>query len=194
MSEQELTSKQAGQGGALRFWWIEEGDGPVELPSFPFHCHKFIVLREDDGAAHVVASDSQLDQHADIFRALVAGMRGRGPDGMLAGGGHGGEGFPGFSQAFGPPPEDVVHSILGEGEEEDSHTEVPAWVFELVRRTGCRTVEDLLRAAEDDPLLMVTFDTVAEVVEIERYDEAWRLEVAVVPVRVLFGGTVRQLA
>lgn len=185
MSNQEPRLDRAGPVAGLRFWWVEEGDSPAELPSFPFHCHKFIVLREEHGAAHVVASDSRLDQHADIFRVLVAGVGSGGPDGMLAGGGHG-ENFPGVSQAFGPPPADVIRAILGEDEGESSHAEVPSWVMELVRRMGCRSVEDLILEAEDDPLLMVTFDAVAGLLELERYDEDWKLEVAVVPAQVIF--------
>jgi hypothetical protein len=184
MNEDDLPLVDERPEPRVRFWWIEEGDEPSELHVFPFHCHKYIVLREDSGAAHVVASDARLDQHADILRALVAGSRGEGPDGGLAGGGLGGERFPGLSQAFGPPPPDVVRAI--QGEDDDAQVVVPRWVRRLIRESGCCGPDDLVTLAESDPMVSVTIDALAAVVEIERYDANWKLEVAVVPLASIF--------
>ena len=175
----------------VRFWWVEAGDSPSELSAFPFHCHKFIVLRDDDaGQAHVVASDARLDQHADIDRALAAWrIRDQpatdvGPSGGLSGGGHGGERFPGLSQAFGPPPPDVIRSILG-GDEEAAG-EVPVWVSELLAQRACRSVETLRALAEADPMLSVQVDPLTGTVEIEHFTADWEDRTATVSIEALF--------
>lgn len=167
----------------LRFWWVEHATRPSEIPAFPYHCHKFIVLREEDGRAHVIASDSRLDLHADLLRALGAGRAG--PQGMLVGGGRGGDHFPGRSEAFGPPPEDVVLAILGEEEGNDEQAVVPDWVRELIAAWHCHTLEDVVALAEKEPLLTVHVDPLRDRVELERYDTQWNLEAASLPLGAL---------
>ena len=137
----------------VRFWWIERGEDPCSLPTFPAWCHKLIVLRDDDSCARVVASDARLDQHMDIAGALAAWRiraeprPGQGPDGGISGGGWGGERFPGLSQAFGPPPEDVVRAVRGDLPDPPVGA-IPPWVQEVVVQTGCRSVEELAEGVD----------------------------------------------
>lgn len=185
--------------GTVRFWWIEQGDDPCPLPSFPAWCHKFIVLRDDGGDAHVVASDGRLDQHADIA-AAVAGWSGRalprpgaGPEGGLSGGGLGGDRFPGHSQAFGPPPEDVVQAVRGLAPPADPGV-IPAWVDALVRERGCASVAELAHHAEADVFLSVFVDRIGGAVELELWSQDGQVRQAVVSLAALetrFGGSRR---
>ncbi len=176
----------------VRFWWIEQGGDPTRCPSFPFACHKYIVLRDADGSAHVVASDARLDQHADIAAAVAAWRaRGgeRGPEGGISGGGWGGERFPGLSLAFGPPPEDVVRAVRGEAEEPVA-AGLPAWVEGLVRGSGCSSLDELEARAGVE--LAVFVDRLAGTVELERWAADGRSKQATVSIDELEGLMVRR--
>jgi hypothetical protein len=169
----------------VRYWWIDEGDSPSELTAFPYECHKFIVLREETGDAHVIAADGHLEQHADIFRAVAGHMGPPGPVGALAGGGHGGEHFPGRSEAFGMPPEDVVQAIKGGGREDDGPAEVPSWLTALIEAHGVRTMQALLELPQVVPTLSVQVDPASSTVELEHYDQDWDLHEATLPLQPL---------
>jgi hypothetical protein len=66
-----------------------------------------------------------------------------GPDGNFSGGGHGGGHFPGWSQTFGPPPDDVIAAIRT-GNAIDRQESAPAAVIDALRGTGCTSLEALL--------------------------------------------------
>lgn len=169
----------------VRYWWVDEGDSPSELPGFPYHCHKFIVLREEDGSAHVIAADSSLDQHADIYRVVAAHLIAPGPDGALAGGGRGGEHFPGRSEAFGMPPEDVVAAIQGTNPAGDAEVAVPDWMEVLIESHWIRSIDELLSLPDRDPTLSVHIDAASGLVEIERFDTDWNRQTAALPLRAV---------
>jgi hypothetical protein len=169
----------------VRYWWIDEGDSPCELTAFPYECHKFIVLREESGEAHVVAADGRLDQHADIFRAVASHLGPPGPAGALAGGGYGGEHFPGRSEAFGMPPEDVVRAIQGGDCEDEAQPAAPRWLEDLLEAHGIRSMEALLELQQAVPTLSVHIDPASSRVEIEHYDQDWSLHEVTLPIHDL---------
>ena len=156
----------------IAFWWVEYALAPTRLGRFPSDCHKFIVFREERGRAHVVASDDRLDQHADIAAALQGWHSihpdAEGPWGRIAGGGHGGEQFPGWSQAFGPPPDDVIAAITGGGRS-DSAESVPASLVDALLETGCRSLEELTSHVETSVSLSLLSDQLEQVVEVEHW-------------------------